>query len=557
MFGTANANPQARDRGTLYRLERQTYISGALDFVSQIGRHHELKVGGDVRRYTARRFEIEPWVMRLTEDGTPTDPKSIDAVTFATQGEYTGYGFDLYGNEIDDDGFSQGAVGNRVPVDGPKNPVFTAVYVQDKIEYSDLIINAGLRLDIFDTDDVRLKDPGNPEVNDVTGLISEDAFEEVDPFKQVSPRLGISFPVTERTKFYAQYGKFIQMPELRNIYHGNFGLSDQITSGGNFFVNTIGFGLDPIKTTSYELGFSQQVGKVAALDVTGFYRNDKGQITVVREESTGPNVATYARLANADFTTTKGVELRLRLRRINRLQAQINYTLTQAEGSGSGELSFRGAIDQATPTPTLINPLDFSQTHKGSVILDYRFGKNDGGPVLQQLGTNVIFSFNSGHPYTKIALNQLGQSEAYDAGVDYMLDSRTREAAEPINSSTTPWNFNVDLRLDKSFNVTGDISATIYSRVTNLFNTRNVLNVYQLTGDDDNDGVITDPQFGEELRNTNGGEDYAELYNAINIQNGQSYFSQLTNTAFTNTVQRRADLWGHPRQIWLGLEISY
>ncbi len=560
MFGAANPNPDNRDVTTLYRLEKQNYISGALNIVSQMGRHHEVKFGGDIRRYTARKFEIEPWVMRLTEEGTPTDPRSIDANRWASQGEYQGFGYDIYGNEIDDDMIVRSNVAGDpgVPVDGAKHPTFSAVYIHDKIEYNDVIINAGLRLDIFDTDDVRLKDPTNPDIDNETGLIAESAFEEAPTFEQVSPRLGVAFPITNRTKFYAQYGKFIQMPELRNIFFGNYGLSDQITSGGNFFVNTIGFGLDPIRTTSYELGFSQQVGEVAAFDLTGFYRNDKGQITIIREEAASDaEIATYARLANGDFVTTKGLEFRLRLRRFNRLQANLNYTLTQAEGSGSGELSFRGAIDQATPTPTLTNPLDFSQTHKGSVILDYRFGRNDGGPILQRLGANVLLSFNSGHPYTFIQLNQLGQAEAYDAGVDYMLDSRTREAAEPINSSRTPWVFTVDLRLDKTFSLMEGLDATIYARVLNLFDTRNVINVYQLTGNADDDGVISDQRFNESLIATNGGQDYVDLYEAINIRNGQSYFSQLTNTAFTNTVQRTADLWGNPRQIFLGLMVNF
>ncbi len=527
-----------------YRKTDESYLSGALDFVSQIGRHHELKIGASTRRYVTRRFQIEPGnAMAITELGTSGDPRSVSPALWASQGDYDGYGYDVYGEQIDSDV----TLGDSVFQNGPRNPQFSAVYIHDKIEYNDLVVNVGLRWDLFDTDDVRLIDPGNPGVNLSTGLLEPSAFEEVDVFSQVSPRLGISFPVSERTVFYAQYGKFIQMPELNDTYYGNYGLSDQITSGGNFFIQPIGFGLEPIKSTSYELGFRQQVGDVAALELTGFYKNDKGQITVDRQSvPANSSVNTYARLINGDFATTRGLEMKISLRRTNRLQSQLNYTLTKAEGTGSNELSFRSAVARNTARPTLINPLDFNQVHRGSLILDYRFGRDDGGPLFSQFGANALFTFNSGHPYTFVDFS-LGQVGAYDAGVDYMLDTRTRQAVEPIGSSTTPWNFNIDLRLDKSFNVVNDLNATVYMRVTNLLNTRNVLNVYQATGNADDDGFINNNELsGSFISQPDLGEEYVELYNAINIANGQSYLSQVG-----------LELWDNPRQIFFGLKLSY
>ena len=136
--------------------------------------------------------------------------------------------------------------------------------------------------------------------------------------------------------------------------------------------------------------------------------------------------------------------------------------------------------------------------------------------------------------------------DAYDAGVDYMYDTRTREALEPVNSSTTPWTSNIDLRIDKSFKVLDNLSAQIYMRVTNLFNSKNVINVFQATGSAQDDGFITDPVRSESFINTYGGQDYVDMYKAINLDNGQAYWDATG-----------LQLYGTPRQIMLGMKLIY
>ncbi|RMI14500.1 MAG: TonB-dependent receptor [Calditrichaeota bacterium] len=526
-----------------YVENKQNYIGGALNYVNQIGRHHELKIGVDARAYTVRRFVIEAQDFMTLVDQAGGNENAVDPEDILLQAGYGGFGYDLHGNEINDDI----SIGDSIFIDGPRKPVFAAAYIHDKIEFNDLIINAGLRLDYFDTDDRTLIDPTNPVVDQKTNLIRPEAFKEKDPVTQLSPRLGISFPVSEKTVFYAQYGKFIQMPRLEQIYRSIAENSTQIVVAGFFFRNPIGFGLDPIRSTSYELGFRQQLSSVAAFDITGFYRNEKGQITVEKvEKAPDATISSYTRLANGDFVTTKGLEFRLTLRRTNRIQAQLNYTLTDAEGTGSTEVSYHAAIDRNTPKPTVITPLDFNQTHRGAIMVDYRFGKNDGGPILERLGANLLFSFNSGHPFTRVT-GSLGQFNDFNAGVRIEDDTRTRKAIEPLNASRTPWNFNIDLRLDKTVTLANQLDATFYVRVLNLLNTRNVLNVYQRTGDDKDDGFLSNPALSEDVINKpNNGQNYVDLYRAINLENGQAYWSELGK-----------QLWGHPRQILFGVRFNY
>lgn len=527
-----------RRNGTLlagYSKSVQTYIGGSLDYVTQFNKNNEIKLGLDGRQYTIRQYSVSPSAFMKLADAYGGEAN----IPLASLGRVVGnsYGYDLFGNEIND-GF-----------DGPKTPVFFAAYLQDKIEYEDLVINAGLRFDYFDSKDHMLKDPTNPDMDQNTNTVEPDQWIEKDPLMYVSPRLGISFPVSDKTKFYAQYGKFVQMPRFSYIYWNSYNYGRQI-AGGNYYSNPVGFNLDALETISYEVGFNQQIGDNAAIDISGFYKNVKGEVQADRiTPSAGANeIQAYNVLTNGDFATTKGMEIKLTLRRINRLQAQLNYTYTSAEGTGSGATSFISAVDRLSQRPTTLNPLDYNQTHRGSVILDYRFGKDDGGPVFEQLGVNLLYTFNSGHPYTLVTTSG-GQAGQYDMGVDYLSDTRSRQALEPINSSTTPWNHLIDLRIDKSFNITNDLLATVYMRVNNLFNTKNILNVFPVTGSPEDDGVLSgviNQKKTESFINAYGGEDYIKMYKAINLENSQAYWS------YTGR-----QIYGTPRQIFLGIKLAY
>ena len=126
-----------------------------------------------------------------------------------------------------------------------------------------------------------------------------------------------------------------------------------------------------------------------------------------------------------------------------------------------------------------------------------------------------------------------------------MDDTRNRTALEPLNSSTTPWNFNIDLRLDKTFNIADKVNAQIYMRVSNLLNTKNVINVFQKTGSATDDGYLTDPELaGQNIEIY--GQQYVDMYKAINIDNGGAFKDQTNN-----------ELFGTPRQIFFGIKLTY
>ncbi|HEY4612171.1 MAG TPA: TonB-dependent receptor [Bacteroidota bacterium] len=535
---------------TTFRKNRQNRIGGSADLTAQVGGVHELKAGLSFESYLIRLYSDNGAFLTYyvsDPDVARTPGRRRDFRTWDNSGGHNNYGYDVYGNEIS----KSFNTDDPATIDGPKRPQFWAAYVQDKIEFSDLIINAGLRFDRFDMNDFRFVDdpttpsvvegPDNPSVDQETFEYKATGIKKTDPFMAVSPRFGLSFPVTDRTVFHVQFGKFIQAPALNTIYISR---SQQATTftGGNYRPNPAGQDLDPERTTQYEIGFTQQFSDNASFDITGFYKDIRGQIQIVRQ-TTSPNsvAAAYNTLANGDFATTKGVEISIRLRRTNRFQGQVSYTYSDAKGTGSTTNGAVSTIENGTQYPSVISPLDFNQSHRGAVNIDFRFGDNDGGPILEKLGANVLFTFNSGHPFT-LSTGGAGQ-QGPENGALIENDARASIPVEAIGQSTTPWNTNVDLRLDKTVAL-GPLGANFYIYVQNLLNTRNVLNVYRRSGNASDDGYLNNPELSGAVVAGNG-PTYVEMYKAINLQNGQAYRRVTGN-----------DLWGSPRQIRFGVKLE-
>jgi outer membrane receptor protein involved in Fe transport len=425
-----------------------------------------------------------------------------------------------------------------------RKPTFLGVYAQDRIEYKDLIINVGLRYDRIDIDNWIPIDPTRPQLTWVkqTSDVIASGIVQTEARDYISPRLGFSFPVTDRTVFHLQYGKFVQSPSLDVAYRGIYQATTQVT-GRNLYTNPIAYGLEPIRTTQYEIGFTQQFTDFAAFDLTAFYKDIKNQVQYgVIKTSPGAQKSQYSAFINQDFSTTRGFELSLRIRRVARIRAELNYTLSDSKGTNSFWNSSIGSVEINNVTPTVLLPLQYDQTHRGSILLDYRFEKGDGGPILEQLGVDLLFTFNSGHPFTLaqgVDATGLGQQSAYSGGLINILDTRARRTTGPVNESRTPWNSNLDLRIDKTVTI-AVLDVNFYVYVQNLLNTKNVINVYDRTGNGYDDGFLnSQAAAGYSQR-------FKDLYRAINLENRQAALSIMT-----------VDMWSVPRQLRAGVLINF
>ncbi|MGB2868603.1 MAG: carboxypeptidase-like regulatory domain-containing protein [Bacteroidota bacterium] len=528
-----------------YNRQSQSSLGFTADLTSQISPTFELKLGGKLESWTARNYAVGNIGAAMEElysttgavPSTYTDMSTL-AITLAKSGQasFNYYGYDVFGNEVDSG------------PDGPQKPTFASAYVQNKIEVRDLVLNVGLRYEYYDTKAKTFADPTLPDSSFNTGLdvIDQSKLVSADPFSLVLPRVSFSFPVTDRTVFYAMYGKYAQLASLNQLYVGNTLLSRTISpvSRGNAYLTPVGFLMKPERTTQYEMGFRQQLSDNLAFSLTGFYKDLRDQLSL-RSYLNANGIPLYNAYVNEDFGTTKGLELTLDLRRTERLAARISYTLSDARGTGSNSRSAQGAQESNIGIPSsFINPLDFNQTHRGTVMLDYRFNEGDGGPILEGVGINALFTFSSGHPYTKLAaLKDLGQASAWSVGVYPLSDPRFSHPVEPINASTTPWIFNIDLNLSKTF-FFGGFTGELYVNILNALNTKQVLYVYPTTGTSTDDGWLTSPLAGGYHNIPN----YDAFYKAINLDNQWAYDNAGRGPTGT--------MYGTPRQIRVGVRLA-
>ncbi len=248
-------------------------LTGAL--VTQLGSEQSLKIGGEFSRYSIRNYALGndnvfslAGIMATNSALADGDPNKLTPEQVMVNVGVNSFGYDALGTETNESGIL-----------GARHPVFASAYVQDKIEYKDLIVNVGLRFDYINTDNYKMVDLTRPELSMdyYSGAIHPEGMVKVSPFQGLSPRLGLSFPVTDRTIFHTQFGQFVQQSRLRDLYQGYYSTSQNVRGG--FFIHTpVGFDVRPERTTQYEIGFTQQMGDFISVDATAFYKDIKDQV---------------------------------------------------------------------------------------------------------------------------------------------------------------------------------------------------------------------------------------------------------------------------------------
>lgn len=463
--------------------------AGRFDFVRQMDNSWEFKVGAELQYYTLRNYTIAAFSLYNARFLNPT---ASDWAVY-NKANVTFYGYDIYGEEFEGGTFKdKTGLTVQLPNEGPRHPLSLGTYIQNKFELTDLIMNIGVRLDYIDPGSKMYKNTNSIGLTQIDGvsILADSSLIAQEATMQISPRIGFSFPVTDRTVFHAEYGKFIAQAALNDLY-------DATTSAGRFLAGGLARqfpnpNLKPERTTDYQIGFRQMIGDVSAFDLSFFYKETKDLI-VIRQIYAEPGAphSSYIGNINGDYGTIRGLTLRYDVRRIDRVSLNASYTLqsAQATGSNSGTHFNIAWQDVSGPNgepyfPVIPAPTDFDRSQFGNINLDYRFAENDGptlfdSKVLQRAGANFLFTFSSGRRYTR---NQV--SSAFfptNAPVPY----------ETINASTAPWNFQLDLRVNKIFTVTRGVDLDVYIWIVNVLDTKNVTNIYTATGLPDNDGYFS------------------------------------------------------------------
>jgi outer membrane receptor protein involved in Fe transport len=375
------------------------------------------------------------------------------------------------------------------------------------------------------TRDVCLDDP---DILDQAALIaSSDDMSEKGTRSAVSPRIGISFPVTANSSFFFNYGRFTQNPLLNNIYV-NTGIGKDTTvtfaaasadecvasSGGStssysfdsgagvcrvgsnlegtatgVTINVpgqggpgiVGYpGLVTEKTTLYELGYLAELWDNYAVSVVLFTKDQTG-LQGIRTGGVDQGIGVfdpgntyrsttprYQVIVNQDFQSVRGVELSLRRRVVDYWGFDINYSFARTKTNASApEREFENQVDQGNPANLLEIPADIDQPQRLAASLFFQMGNETprGWGWASNSSMSLVGRFQNGFPYTPIT-NTLGFGAA----------QLTR------NSARGPSTWSLDLRLAKAF-WWGNMLYDFYFQVNNLLDRKNCAQVFESTGD--------------------------------------------------------------------------
>lgn len=340
-------------------------------------------------------------------------------------------------------------------------PTYASLFVQDKMEYENFVINLGLRYDYHNSD----------ISYNVTPRDSVALYKVADAQSSLAPRIGVSFPISEKSVMHFNYGIYYQPPQFSYLYTN---VQGDITSGLPLLGNP---DLEPERTSSYELGLDHLIGDNLRLDATAYYKDINDLITTRALFEVAGEAVT--RFTNADYGSVKGIDLQLeKLPGDGPISGSIAYSYMIASGNGSTALEpyYTYINDQEdTLAPVTEYPLDFDQRHTVTAVLSFKAdakwkGSLFGFNLPNMWGFTAVGHYGSGLPYTPIDVNgnRLGER----------------------NEGRLPSNYTVDMRLNKDFKVAGKYLLTLFVEADNVFNRLNTINVYARTGQADNDGNV-------------------------------------------------------------------
>ncbi|MGH7497181.1 MAG: carboxypeptidase-like regulatory domain-containing protein [bacterium] len=326
-----------------------------------------------------------------------------------------------------------------------ETPIKLAAYVQDKLEFQGMIANVGVRLDYYSARTAPYNlDPAfifanNPYTLE-TYRADDNSFASLstsgNSYKlYVSPRVGISHPVTTTSKIFFNYGHFLQPLVTDQLY-----LARPNSTGRGADIPNIKAGWP--RTIAYEVGLEQGIGKDFLMRLTGYYKDVSDQLSpqnIVSIDSEN-DVATYSNNSYADI---RGLELKMEKRFGRWWQgwASLEY-LSRSEGltgfryiyedrqlanrqrESATQIKQKG-VPSVTANLTFKTPADFGPRVAGLNLLgDWRFNLlqawSDGGeallnsdaPLKEQIYVDVIDYANTDILLEKRfqfgALNRLG-----------------------------------------------------------------------------------------------------------------------------------------------------
>ena len=352
---------------------------------------------------------------------------------FQAGGEFTYYVLDH---------FNQAKLPDRTD-DNVYRPYQGAGYLQSKFEIGGLIMNAGLRLDFYDPNEEIFDDLFDP----LTG-----ERQEAQLYAQLSPRLGVSHPIDERTVLHFSFGQFFQRPPFGDNGEGNNAAVGSLTT---FVVDDTDTpwvlgnrNLRPRKTTAFEVGIERNFWNAFVVDATVFFKDIRNTIRTVTIETP---TAVYRTNGNGDYADEQGIELSLR---------KVPSRLPWGVVSGYANFTTRSSIIGRSGDPVVISTSGVRFAPSGDFVVPnnprvkaglYYQTPSDWSGLLGRLARELSVALDFRATFPNADLRQdffVFEGEKHLRPVDKVFDLRARK--------------------DVTFR--GGASISPYLEVTNLFN---------------------------------------------------------------------------------------
>ena len=334
------------------------------------------------------------------------------------------------------------------------DPYQVSIYAQDKLEFEGFVANVGLRLDYSDANSQKYKlDEYDKYLASGFGNSLEDSIAVKDSKAKlsISPRLGVSHPISENAKLYFNYGHFYTNPS------SSFRFRLQRESNG--MVTYLGDSdMEMEKTISYELGYEHNLFDMLLFKLAAYYKDVSNQPAWTLYKNINGSV-NYYRMENRNYEDIRGFEATIRKRTGGWWSGFINYTY-DVHTSGYFGLSryYEDPNEQRdylrlNPYQSKPRPQPFARanlTFRSPV--DYGPTWNNVG-ILNDWSLSILAYWRAGSYYTYNPYNK--------PGVLY----------------NTQWRdyHNVDLRLNKAFSLKYfglEYDLQFFMDVHNIFNVK-------------------------------------------------------------------------------------
>ncbi|RJQ59728.1 MAG: TonB-dependent receptor [Stygiobacter sp.] len=471
------------------------------------------------------------------------------------------------------------------------SPRTIGAYVQDEITFEDMVANIGVRMDYYSFGDA-VWPTGNPWDGDAFAAPSwtpSDYLEILksgrsiiwehwnqlndqyvaagkDPLLQpvathitFSPRFGISFPITERAKFYFNYGHFRSLPPLSEMFMYDFRYDTQ--KGG---IAELGNpNLSPSKTIQYELGVDYNLFDEYLVHIAGYYKDITGEVRTLTYNPTTAGIARYRFRTNDSYRATQGLDVQITKAIGSWVTGWLNVGYTYTSGGNTG----RNGVFQDEAAN--IAPSAFSYADPG---------RPDPVP---QIKANINFKSPADWGYFLGGWN-LSLMPNWKVGDLFRYNPRNVDGAN--NEFRWPNFFLVNMKISKTFDI-GLFKATAYIDINNIFDTKIFNQNYAFAGGGGSAGG-TDYQaymsslhlkeysdsYYEPIRNeTKGDYLYPGYVYTANVTDqwgvahnkgdvvGEDKIGDLRSTEKNHINDPNVDvfMFGNPRAVWFGIQFDF